>query len=64
MTPAEWTWTCAERLHEQWPRVDRVDLEHLAESLHREERWRTLEPSDAALGWLAQGIPADVLAGQ
>jgi hypothetical protein len=63
MTPAEWTWTCAERLHEQWPRVDRVDLEHLAEALHREERWRALEPSEAALGWLAQGIPADALAG-
>ena len=39
MHPAEWTWRVATRLHQQWPTVDRVDLEHLAESLHREARW-------------------------
>jgi hypothetical protein len=59
MNPAEWTWKCAERLQEQRPRVDRVDLEHIAEALHREERWRALEPDNAALEWLRQGIPAE-----
>ena len=57
MNAAEWTWKCAERLHEQWPRVDRVDLEHLAEALHTEDRWKGMEPDDAALEWLRQGIP-------
>jgi hypothetical protein len=58
MNPTEWTHQCAERLHEQWPRVDRMDLEHLAEALHREDRWKALHPADAALAWLQQGIPA------
>lgn len=57
MDPVVWTWRFAARLHEQWPRVDRVDLEHLAEALQREERWQAMEPDDAALAWLAQGIP-------
>ena len=42
--------------------ADRVDVEHLAEALHRDDRWRALEPDDAALAWLAQGIPAEALA--
>ena len=53
----EWAWKCAERLHQQWPRVDRVDLEHLAEALLTDERWRLLEPQTAADEWLRQGIP-------
>jgi hypothetical protein len=57
MNAHEWTWRCAERLHEQWPRVDRVDLEHLAEALRAEERWQSMEPTEAALAWLTQGIP-------
>lgn len=57
MNAAEWTWKCAERLHEQWPRVDRVDLEHLAEALHVEERWQNMEPGEAAVQWLRQGLP-------
>lgn len=57
MHPAFWTWKCAERLHEQWPRVDRVDLEDLAAALHREVRWKALAPDDAALAWLRQAIP-------
>jgi len=58
MNPSEWTWKCAERLHEQWPRVDRSDLEHLAEALQRENRWSSLGPDEAAITWLRQGIPA------
>lgn len=58
MTPAEWTFRCAKQLHEQWPRVPHNDLEHLADALLKEERWSSMEPSQAALEWLRQGIPA------
>lgn len=58
MNEHEWTWRCAEQLHEQWPRVDRSDLENVAEALHREDRWRTLRPEVAAMQWVAQGIPS------
>ena len=57
MNPHEWTWKCAEELHLQWPRVDRVDLEHLAEALYHEPRWSALAPELAAQEWLRQGIP-------
>jgi hypothetical protein len=50
MNTAEWTWKGAERLYEQWPRG--------AEALHRKDRWKDLEPDEAALECLAQGIPA------
>ena len=60
MNPHEWTWRCAERLPEQWPRVDRVDVKHIAEALHREERWKGMEPQVAAEKWLRQGIPKEV----
>jgi hypothetical protein len=59
MHSAEWTWRVATRLHKQWPAVDRVDLEHVAESLQREPRWQCLAPDDAADQWLEQGIPRD-----
>ncbi len=57
MNTDEWILQCAERLHEQWPRVDLSDLEHLANALIAEERWRCLPPMDAAMQWLQQGIP-------
>lgn len=44
MNSVEWTLKCAERLHEQWPRVDRSDLEHLADALQAEDRWKWMEP--------------------
>jgi hypothetical protein len=59
MHPAEWTWRVAARLHRHWPTVDRNDLEHLAESLHRETRWKDLPPDDAADQWLEQGLPKE-----
>lgn len=62
MNSDEWHWKCAERLHEQWPRVDIGDLEHLADALWRDERWRAKEPGEAALEWLAQGALGKVLA--
>lgn len=57
MNAADWTFRFAAQLHQQWPRVDQCDLENLAEALQREERWRTMEPSEAAVRWLQQGIP-------
>jgi len=57
MNSVEWTLQCAERLHQQWPSVDRSDLENLADALQAEERWNWMEPQDAAVQWLSQGIP-------
>ena len=58
MNADEWTFKCARQLHEQWPRVDHADLEHLAKSLRAEDRWKDMEPTEAAIRWLRQGIPA------
>ena len=63
MNPHEWTWRCAEKLHEQWPRVDPGDLVNVAEALHREERWKYMEPKVAAEQWLRQGIPESPVIG-
>jgi len=52
MNATEWTLRCAERLHEQWPRVDRSDLEHLAWALLSEPHWQGMDPCAAALEWL------------
>jgi hypothetical protein len=57
MDADDWIFQCAGRLHQQWPRVDFSDLEHLAGALLREERWRRLMPAEAAMQWLQQGIP-------
>jgi hypothetical protein len=46
------------KLHQQWPRVGPGDLVNVAEALQREDRWKGLDPADAALEWLRQGIPA------
>lgn len=59
MNKHEWTWKFAERLHKQWPRVDRVDVKNAAESLHHEERWRSMELQQAAQEWLRQGMPTE-----
>lgn len=61
MEPAEWTWRCASRLRQQWPNVDRVDLEHAAEALRHELRWSSLPPAEAAEQWLRQGFPEETL---
>jgi len=57
MNAETWAFKCAQQLHEQWPRVDRADLENLAEALWKEPRWQSMEPAAAALEWLRQGIP-------
>jgi hypothetical protein len=64
MNTDEWTFKCARQLHEQWPRVDYADLEHLAESLQAEDRWKDMEPTEAAIRWLQQGIPETIDAGR
>ncbi|MEO6031342.1 MAG: hypothetical protein ABIP61_05480 [Burkholderiaceae bacterium] len=57
MTTDERTVRCAARLQQQWPRVDRSDLEHLADALRAEARWKDLEPAEAAVQWLRQRTP-------
>lgn len=61
MNAADWTFRFASQLHQQWPRVDRCDLENLAEALLREERWRAMEPSEAAVRWLQQAFRVRVI---
>lgn len=57
MEEAEWFRQCARRLHKQWPRLDLDDLEHLAKALWCEERWKRLDPDEAALTWLSLSMP-------
>ena len=57
MNTDECTQQCVERLRMQWPSVHRQDLELVAGALLAEERWKCLEPTDAAVQWLQQGIP-------
>lgn len=54
-----WTRACADRLFRQWPSVDRNDLEHLASALVVDERWKRMAPEEAAVRWLAQGLPPE-----
>lgn len=54
-----WTRACADRLFKQWPSVDRNDLEHLASALVTDERWKRMAPEEAAVRWLAQGLPPE-----
>lgn len=58
MDAQEWEERCAYRLHRHWPSVERDDLLHVAESLRAEARWSAMEPAEAAVQWLSQGIPA------
>ena len=55
MNSDDWTLKCAERLHRQWPRVDRADLEHLAWALVSEPYWQGMDPGEAAVEWIEQG---------
>jgi hypothetical protein len=58
-TVEDWTRACADRLFKQWPSVDRDDLEHLASALVTDERWKRMAPEEAAVRWLAQGLPPE-----
>ena len=54
MTDTEWVRRCADRLHEQWPRASREDLEETARELHAQDHWRGQPAEEAAVtccGW-------------
>lgn len=57
MNADQWAFQCARQLQRQWPSIDHTDLENLAEALWREPRWQGMEPTQAAVEWLRQGIP-------
>jgi hypothetical protein len=61
MVRREWISRCIERLHVQWPRASREDLEELAEELHGLTLRHVEQPESAAQDWLKQGIPAEGL---
>jgi hypothetical protein len=52
-----WVAWCAERLREQWPRLDGATLEETARELWADETLRVLGPRQAAENWLALGMP-------
>ena len=52
-----WVAWAAERLREQWPRIDGATLEETARDLWRDEELRVLGPRQAVEKWLRRGIP-------
>ena len=57
MIDVTWVAWCAERLREQWPRLDGASLEEAARELWGDETLRRLGPRQAAERWLARGMP-------
>jgi len=53
----EWLARCAERLHEQWPRLPLDQLEEVAAEIQRNAQRQVEEPEHAALEWLRLGMP-------
>lgn len=53
----EWIARCSAPLHAQWPRIDRAQRDEVAAELWNAERWRDLEPEQAAADRLRQRIP-------
>jgi hypothetical protein len=60
MIDVTWVAWCAERLREQWPRLDGVTLEEAARELWDDETLRELGPRQAAERWLARGMPGSL----
>ena len=58
MEVEEWIARCSARLHAQWPRLLREQRDEVAKELWASERWKPLEPENAAAQWLQQGIPS------
>ncbi len=52
LPPDIWIAACAHVLQQQWRTVDPGQLEELAGDLWRDERLRSMTPSDAARAWL------------
>ncbi|WP_046116120.1 hypothetical protein [Aquincola tertiaricarbonis] len=53
----DWIVRFSARLHARWPTVLRVQRDETAAELALQPHWRCLEPEDAAVCWLRQGIP-------
>ena len=53
----EWVTRCSARLHAQWPRIGREQRDELATELWADTHWRSIEPEQAAVEWLRQGMP-------
>ena len=54
-----WVAWAAERLREQWPRVDGATLEETAKELWADEALRAFGPRQAAEEWLRKGMLSD-----
>jgi hypothetical protein len=61
MDRQEWVSRCIGRLHVQWPRAARVELEELAVELYGQTLRHCEQPESAAFDWLKQGIPPEGL---
>jgi hypothetical protein len=61
LVDVQWVAKCARCLREQWPHADPTSLEEAAAEIWRDETMRRLTPTQAALGWLRQGLPESAL---
>lgn len=52
LTADIWIAACAHQLQQHWRTIDPGQLEELAGDLWRDERLRSMMPSDAARAWL------------
>jgi len=59
MDANEWMVRFSARLHAQWPRLPREQRDELAAEVHHKPRWQQLDPENAAVEWLGQGIPLE-----
>ena len=55
-----WVAWAAERLREQWPRLDGTSLEETARELWRDEELRRLGPRQAVEKWLGRAMPGPI----
>lgn len=53
LSSQEWIALASHRLSYRWRRVAPEQLDEVAADLHRDEKLRSLDPSDAADAWLA-----------
>ena len=60
MDTNEWVTRCSARLHAQWPRLQRAQRDEVASDLWNDQRWREMEPENAVVEWLSQGLPVQV----
>lgn len=59
LSDSEWITRFSARLHARWPTLMRLQRDETAAELAQHPHWRCLEPEDAAVCWLRQGIPDD-----